>query len=141
MNIKGLFNDYQGQIGHNEELKSFKDFCLNCQNDIDKIPDNCPGFISEGDNPVAGIGYGTSELTIDSRDKIKKNWAQFALKLKSIQNGVNDANVKEFSDLVKLYRGRTLNLFVNRCIITMHNSEVLSIANINDLEVLFLTKL
>lgn len=137
MVIKDLYAEYQNQTGHNEELTRFKQFCSNCQNDIDKIPDNCPAFISEGDNPVAGIGFGTSELTIDSRNRIKKDWAQFASKLQKIKSVVDDANVKEFSELVKLYRGRTLNLFVNRCIITMHSSKVLSIANIDDLRILF----
>ena len=136
--IKTLYNQYKGQNNHDEVLKNYKSFCKSCQEDLSQIPDNNPGFISIGENPVAGIGYGTSELTKDCQDKMRNQWEkEYKPRLEAIKQEVNEQNVSCFSEQVKKDRGKAQNLFVNRCIITLRNDELLAIANIEDLKLLF----
>lgn len=135
--IKKLYEEYKKQNGHKQRLKDYKEFCNGCLKGLSEIPVKFPGFISIGYNPVAGIGFGTSELTKECQEKMSKRWAKYAEKLEIIKKDVNEKSVSEYSELVKEDRGHVLNLFVNRCIITLHSEEVLAIANNEDLKLLY----
>ena len=133
--IKELYNNYKKE--NQTAVTKFKNFCDGCKNNIDNIPKVYPGFISIGENPVAGIGFGTSELTKDCQEKMKKDWGKFSECLKKLAEDINDDNYTAFSNLVKEVRGKSLNLFVNRCIITLHSDKLLAIANIVHLRLLY----
>ena len=124
--------------GNRTKIQNTKKFCEGCQNNIENIPNDYSAFISIGDSPVAGIGYGTSELTKECQEKMKARWEkEYCPCLRELKNQVNEDNIKGLSDLVEKDRGHALNLFINRCIITLHNTELLAIANIGDLKLLF----
>lgn len=133
--IKELYNNYKKE--NQTAISKFKDFCNGCKENIDEIPDKYPGFISIGENPVAGIGFGTSELTKECQEKMINDWGKFSNCLTKLREDINNDNYTVFSSLVKEVRGKSLNLFVNRCIITLHNDKLLAIANIVHLRLLY----
>lgn len=135
--IKLLYEEYTKTNEHKQRLEDFKEFCEGCLKNLLEIPNKHPGFISDGYNPVAGIGFGTSELTKDCQDKMRKEWQKYAEILEKIKSDVSGTTVSEYSGLVKEARGHTLNLFVNRSLITLHYTEVLAIANLEHLKVLY----
>lgn len=135
--IKHLYEDYKKQNGHKQRLEDYKEFCNGCLNGLSEIPVKFPGFISIGYNPVAGIGFGTSELTKECQEKMSKRWTEYAEILQKIKDKVDEDSVSDYSKLVEYDRGHALNLFVNRCIITLHYQKVLAIANNADLKLLF----
>ena len=132
-----LYNEYQKTNEHCKRLDDYKNFCNGCTADLNEIPDKYSGFISIGYNPVAGIGFGTSELTKECQEKMRKRWKNYAEKLQIIKNEVEINGVSEYSKLVSEDRGHSLNLFVNRCIITLYYDKVLAIANNADLKLLY----
>lgn len=135
--IKQLYKEYRSQKEHDKRLSDYIKFCEGCSTNLSEIPDKYPGFISIGYNPVAGIGFGTSELTKECQEKMRNQWSIYKEKLENIKNIVKKESVSEYSELVQNDRGHALNLYVNRCIITLHNKEVLAIANNADVRILY----
>ena len=135
--IKRLYEEYKNRPNHKEILNKYIDFCRGCSDNIDEILDNYPGFINKGKNPVAGIGFGTSGLTEECKGNITKKWSQYVPLLVRIKTEINITNVENLSKQIQDDRGHILNLFVNRCIITFHNTELLSITNIDHVKFLY----
>ena len=84
-------------------LSDYIKFCDGCSTNLSEIPDKYPGFISIGYNPVAGIGFGTSELTKECQVKMRKQWSIYKEKLENIKNIVKEDSVAEYSKLVQIY--------------------------------------
>jgi hypothetical protein len=129
-----LYNEFQEV--HKARITDYTTFCKGCRDNINKIHTDYTPFISIGESPVAGIGFGTSELTKRCQDAMIEHWDKYSPLLEALKNTVNENNIENLSKLVKEDRGKVQNLFVNRCIITLHYTEVLDIANKKDLVIL-----
>lgn len=132
--LQALFDDFKKT--HESRINEYIDFCNGCSTATSEIVNKYPAFISKGESPVAGIGYGTSELTNDCQSKMEDHWDDYSRCLEDLKNEVNECNVTKFSDLVSKDRGKKQNLFVNRCLITLHHKELLNIAKKEDLKTL-----